>query len=80
MVCASFISTYSLKLNVILLPVTLVLLSVGEAFKSRGGMLSLGPPVGEPTWAQPALPTARMYKHETIKMVNSIWADLIKYN
>jgi hypothetical protein len=51
---------------VILLPVTLVLLGFGEALTSRGGILSLAPPVGEPICAQPAQPITRIYNRETI--------------
>jgi len=35
------------------LPVKLVASNFGLAVMSTGGKLSLGPPVGEPIWAQP---------------------------
>ena len=77
LVCVSFRFTYSLKVNVILLPVTLVLFNLGEALTRRGGMLSFGPPVGIPICAHPELLTAIQYKIEKIKRVNKKLIDLI---
>ena len=77
LVWGSFKSIYSLKVKVILVPVTLVLFNLGEALTNRGGILSLGPPVGIPIWAQPALLIAIQYKNETVRIVNSKLPDLI---
>jgi hypothetical protein len=66
--------------SVILLSFTLTLFNAGEAFTSRGGMLSFGPPVGIPIWPQPALPMAIMYNSETMKREKSICFDLINGN
>ena len=79
LVCASFKATYSSNVKVIVLPVTLVLFSPGEARTNRGGILSFGPPVGIPTWPQPALLKAMMNDSEVIKKVKSICFDFINY-
>ena len=80
LVCGSFKSIYSLKVKVILLLVTLVLYCLGDELTSFGAILSLGPPVGIPICAQPALLIATTYNNETIKMVKSIWLNFINGN
>ena len=49
-------TTYSLNVRVILFPLKFLVFGAGLAFNKWGGMVSLGPPVGAPIWAQPEPP------------------------
>ncbi|OQA05742.1 MAG: hypothetical protein BWY67_02081 [Bacteroidetes bacterium ADurb.Bin397] len=53
--CTSCSSMYSSKLKVILFPVKLSCSLAGLALTINGAVVSFGPPVGIPIWAQPPL-------------------------
>src|SRR5258706_15798408 len=67
----SFMSMYSSKFRMILLPFTCSDFIFGLAFTKTGGKLSLGPPVGGTMLAQPVIKGKRIRAWQTRKKIRS---------